>query len=471
MLHNFNLMINKIKKLFLCNNFYDNRGQTMLILAIIFMAVTLTITLGLTSPIVRQFKIVGDLEMSKKSYFTAESGGEDAYYRIKNLLPTSFPSTFSMDGGSALIEVSTIGSNEQEILSRGNFNDHIRTVVKDITVTDGFSFNFAIQVGIGGLEMHNNSSVIGNVYSSGVVRSTSNGTRIYGDVVSSGADGLVDAVNATGTVYAHEIMGGSKICGDAHYQVIDSTSLSFLNNPTTGASSPCVSPLSPGTAYPNSSNQPDAQMPIPDSLLDQWETDALAGGIINTPCPYQITSGTVTIGPIRIDCDVTVSGNGTTVILAGAVWINGSLTVNNNPKFKVADTVGNKSVPLITRSVSNPTGSGRIILNNNPEFYGSETNGVPNPDSYVMFISRNTSNFTGGSVIAASAGNNVAGNLLFYAPYGEIELSNNVLLRGITAYKLTLRNNTQARYNVGLAQPLFTSGPGGAWKIKRWKEI
>lgn len=447
------------------------KGQTLLIIAILFSAIAVTITFGLTSPMVRQFKIVSDLETSKKSYFTAEAGAEDAYYRIKNILPTSFPSTISLNDATASISVSTIGSNEQEILSEGNLNDHIRTVVKDITVTNGFSFNFAIQVGIGGLEMHNNSSVIGNVYSSGVIRSTSSGTRVYGDLVSAGAGGLVDAVNATGTVYSHEIKGGSKICGDAYYQIIDAPSLSFLNNPTTGASSPCTSPLSSGTAYPNSLDRPEVQMPIPDSLLDQWETDALAGGTINTPCPYQITIGTVTLGPIKIDCDVVVSGNDTVVNLAGSVWINGNLTINNNPKFKVADSVGNKSVPLITRSVSNPTGAGRIILNNNPEFYGSETNGVANPDSYVMFISRNTSNSTGGSVIAASAGNNVTGNLLLYAPYGEIELSNNVLLREVTAYKLTLRNNTQVRYNVGLAQPLFTSGPGGQWKIKRWGEI
>ncbi len=449
----------------------SSRGQTLIILSIIFMAISSTVVIGLTSPIIKQFKIVNDLEMSKKSYFTAEAGGEDAYYRIKKILPISFPLSVTLDGASAEVSVSTIGSNEQEILSQGNANDHIRTVVKGITVTDGFSFNFAIQVGIGGLEMHNNSSVIGNVYSSGRIRSTSSGTRIRGDVVSAGSSGLVDAVNATGTVYSREIKGGSKICGDAYYQVIDSSSLSFLNSPTSGGSSPCTTPLTPGTAYPNSSDRPEVSMPIPDSLLDQWETTASSGGTINTPCPYQITSGTVTIGPIKIDCDVVVSGNSTTVLLAGAVWINGNLTVNNNPKFKVADSVGNKSVPLITRSVSNSTGGGRIILNNNPEFYGSETNGVANPDSYVMLISRNTSNSTGGSVIAASAGNNVTGNLLLYAPYGEIELSNNVLLREVTAYKLTLRNNTQVRYNVGLAQPLFTSGPGGQWAIKRWKEV
>ncbi len=443
------------------------RGQTLLIIAIIFSAIAVTITFGLTSPMVRQFKIVSDLETSKKSYFVAEAGAEDAYYRIKNVLPTSFPATLSLDGATASISVSTIGSNEQEILSEGNLNDHIRTVVKDITVTDGFSFNFAIQVGIGGLEMHNNSSVIGNVYSSGVIRSTSNNTRIFGDVVSAGPSGTIDAVMATGTAYAHEIKGNSRICGDAYYQIINSSSLNFLNNP----SSPCTSPLSPGTANPGSADRPEVPMPIPDSLLDQWESQALAGGTINTPCPYTVSSGTVTIGPIKIDCDVTVSGNGTTVLLAGAVWINGNLTVNNNPKFKVADSVGNKSVPLITRSATNPTGSGRIILNNNPEFYGSETNGVANPDSYVMFISRNTSNFNGGSVKAITAGNNVTGNLLLYAPYGEVELSNNVLLREVTAYKLTLRNNTQVRYNVGLAQPLFTSGPGGQWKIKRWGEI
>ncbi|MFA6898302.1 MAG: hypothetical protein WC250_02765, partial [Candidatus Paceibacterota bacterium] len=103
-------------------------------------------------------------------------------------------------------------------------------------------------------------------------------------------------------------------------------------------------------------------------------------------------------------------------------------------------------------------------------FYGSETNDVANPDSYVMLVSRNTGAESGSGAIAIIAGSNTAGNLLLYAPHGEIRLYNNVVLREVTGYKLSLFNNTEVLYNIGLAQPLFTAGPGGQWKIKRWRE-
>jgi hypothetical protein len=60
---------------------------------------------------------------------------------------------------------------------------------------------------------------------------------------------------------------------------------------------------------------------------------------------------------------------------------------------------------------------------------------------------------------------------LVFAPHGEIKLENNVNLKEVTAYKLSVYNNAVVNYLIGLSQSLFTSGPGGTWKIKRWQEI
>ncbi|MEX2013763.1 MAG: hypothetical protein WD896_00210 [Parcubacteria group bacterium] len=444
-----------------------NGGQALVVVTVIFTIVAIGAVLGVTSPIVSQLAMAKTLESSKKSYFTAEAGSEDAFYRVRNNLPALFPLTLTLDGAVAITNMDTVGLNEQQIISEGNANDHIRTVLKDITVSDGFSFHSAVQVGIGGLNMLNTSKVIGNVYSEGPIKSNDSGTRIAGDAVSSGAGGVIEAANILGTAYAHEIKGNTKICGDAHYQIINSSSLNFLNSPA----SPCSDPLTPGTAYPTSPDQLSLPMPISDDLLDQWESDAVSGGVINSPCPYKITSGTVTLGPVKINCDFEVGGNGTVIIMAGAIWVNGNFTINNNPKFKVSDSLGNKSVPLVVRSASNPTQRGLITLNNNPEFYGSESGGTPNPDSYVMLVSRNTGALAGTGDKAIISGNNVTGNLLLYAPHGEIELSNNVILRAVTAHTLTLKNNVEVHYTIGLSQTMFTSGPGGQWKVKRWQEI
>ena len=451
--------MNQIKK-----NKRGDEGQALVVVTVFFTVVAIGAVLGVTSPIINARR----RGLDQRADFTAEAGSEDAFYRIKNSFPVSYPATFSIDDVTASISVNITGVNEQEIISEGNATNHIRTVLKDVTVADGFSFHSAVQVGNGGLGLNDNAVVVGNVYANARVKAVGNNTRIDGGVVSAGPGGVIEHITAFGDAYAHEIKGESRICGDAYYQVIDGSSSSFIGNP----GSPCPTPYTLGTAYAGSVDQPLADMPIPDSLLDEWESQAVAGGpIIDTPCPYKITSGTVSLGPIKIDCDLEVSGNFTTVILEGTVWVNGNFTINNNPKFRVSDEVGNKSVPVIVRSVANPVQRGLITLNNSPQFFGSQTDGIPNPDSYVMFVSRNIGAESASGDKAIVAGNNIGGNLLIYAPHGEIELSNNVILRSVTAHTLTLRNNVQVQYSIGLGQPLFTSGPGGQWKIKRWHEI
>ncbi len=417
---------------------------------ILFTIAASTVVLGVVSPIVHQLQGQIDLHSSKQSYFTAEAGSEDVYYRIRNNIVVTLPVTMALAGATSTTTVTPIGSNEKEIFSQGNNRNLIRSVVKRLTVTDGFAFNFAVQVGPGGLRMLNNSDIIGNVYSDGPILGDSSGSNtIAGDAVSTGNTGSIGRVHATSSLYASSITN-SIADKDAYYQTID------------------VASVVKGTKYPGSSNQISVPMPISDSLLDQWEGDATAGGVINT-CPYVINSST-TIGPNQINCDVTISGNSTVVTLVGTVWINGNLTISGNPTFKVNDSVGNNSVTIIVDKTSNRVSGGTIGISNNPMFYGSNANGIPNADSYVMLISRNTGAESGGAALAISVGNNVTGRLLLYAPHGEVSLSNNVILREVTSYKLTLSNNVQVIYSTGLAQPLFSSGPGGKWKIKRWRE-
>lgn len=431
-----------------------SQGQVLIIVALLLSAVAATLVLGTFSPLVRQMQIVRNLEVSKKSYFAAEAGSEDVYYRLQNNLAVSSPVVLSLEGATVTTTVSTISLTEKEILSQGNADNLIRTVVKDITITDGFAFNFAVQVGLGGLRMQNDSDIIGNVYSNGPIEGDNKDKNfIVGDAVSAGSSGSIDNIHATSSAYAHTIRTSS-IDKDAYYQSIDSGTLVG------------------GTKYSGSADQPSVVMPISETFLDQWENNASAGGTITSPCPYSINSS-VTIGPVKINCDVSVSGNKDVVVtLAGAIWINGNLVVNNDPKFKVSDSVGNKSVPVVVHSTSDPVGKGIVEINHNPTFYASSSyDGSFNPDSYVVFISRNTGTESGTLAKAITAGNSVTGDLLLYAPHGLVELSNNVFLRGVTSYKLMLKNNTQVYYTSGFSHPLFVSGPGGAWKIEKWKEV
>ncbi len=429
-----------------------------MISVIFFMLIGLIIVLGATTPVIRQIQIVRGLELSRQSYFAAEAGSEDAYYRVKNNLTISFPETLATGGATSVTSLTTTGVNEQEILAEGNASNYIRRVVKDIVLGDGFSFNFGVQAGVGGLYfLSNGSSILGNVYANGIVQGNSstpnNYNPIVGSVVAAGPTGSISNIHATSTMYAHTI-DHVTIDGDAYY-----AATSTLTNATVS-----------GIKHPGSADQPVIAFPITDALVGQWEGDA------SVPTPAVCTNGTytissdITIGPKKIPCNLVISGNGTTVTVAGAIWITGNITLDGTGgtgiQMRVADSVGDKTVPVIADNTSSQTTSSQISASGNSNFYGS----TGNADSYVMLISMNKSAEQGGSNVAINVINGAAGNVLTYAPHGKIQLQNNVSLREVTAYNLTLDNNTQVIYSIGLAQPLFTSGPGGTWKVKKWKE-
>ena len=335
----------------------------------------------------------------------------------------------------------------------------MRTVAKYLTVSNGFSFNFGVQTGLGGFFLKNNAVVNGNIYSSGVVTSSNNSANaynmIYGSVVSAGPAGSVTNIHATSSVYSHYI-DHATIDGNAYYQSFNSAT-----NTVTVA----------GTKFPNSADQATSSFPISDTLISTWETNAASGGSVTCTAGTYTISSNVTIGPRKIPCNLVISGNGTTVTLAGALWVTGNITISGSGGtgvvMKVDNSLGNTTVPVIADNPSDQINSSIISTSGNSNFFGS--NG--NSNSYVMLLSQNKSAEQSGNVIAMDLINGAGGDVLMYASHGQIQLQNNVSLREVTSYKLTLINNTVVNYSTGLAQPLFTSGPGGSWKIKRWQEI
>lgn len=443
----------------------QERGQVAIITVMLFGAALMALTLGVLSPALRQIQTVRDFENSKQSYYAAEGAGEDAYYRIRNNIAVSFPYSLSLGGASATTSLSYISLTEQELLSEGNVKGLIRSSLKTLTIGDGFYFLYAVQGGVGGITMLNNAQVIGNVFSNGPILGASPNANSYslvrGDVVSTGPNGSFSQTHATGSVYAYKIKDAT-IDKDAYYQTFDSaTSTVIVSGSTCTSNSHC---------HPNSPNQATTSMPVSDALISQWESTAAAGGSVTCTGGTYTISSSVTIGPKKIPCNLVVSGNGTIVTLTGTIWVTGTISLSGSGgsgvQLKVSDTVGDKSVAVIADNTSNRTTSSTIFIDSNTYFYGS----TGNAGSYVMLLSMNSSAENGGSTIAINVQNGATGNLLVYAPHGELYVQNNVSLREATAYKITLINNSIVTYNIGLSQALFTSGSGGAWKVKRWRE-
>jgi hypothetical protein len=421
-------------------------GQAMLIAVVMFLAITSLIAAGLVMPVLGELRASGEARRSTAGYYAAEGLAEDAIYRIKNNLSISTTETLTLLNSSvATATIATPLPVERLITVGGERARAVRNARTRLVIGGGASFNFGVQTDNGGLVLENSSSIRGNVYSNGPIDG-SGSNLITGDVVSAGASGLIEGIHATGTAYAHTIQN-SDIDKDAYYVSISGTTVG-------------------GISYPGSPDQPTSTLPIDDDMIAEWEADALDGGVYTTPCPYIVDSNT-TLGPIKINCDLTIKSNGPdpTITLNGTVWVSGNITIQNNPIIRVKPSLTGRSVTFLADNISNRTTSSKISLENSPVFQGAGTG------SYILLLSANTSASTGGSEKAITVKNFVGGDVLVYAGKGEIQLENNTDLKEVTAWRVRLKNSTEVLYETGLASLLFTGGPGGSFSIDSWQEI
>lgn len=419
-------------------------GQAIITSVVFLLFISLSLMLGIANSSIREFKITQDTVKSTQSYFTAESGIEDVTYRLKSGKQVGVTQTLALNDATTTVTMTDIGSNKKEILSSSNFDNLIRKVRTQLTVSSvGASFVYGVQVDDGGFDLQNTATIVGNVYSNGPITGA-NSNIIKGDIVSAASTGLISGVHSTSSAYAHTI-SNSTIDKDVYYQT--------LINTTVG-----------GVSYPGSADQPKANLPITDAIVAQWESDAAAGGTIESPCPYNITSS-VSIGPKKIACDFEISGS-PTVTLTGPLWVTGNIEVENTATVRISSSIGNKSLAIIADNPSNRTTSSKVTLQNSATFIGSGFAG-----SYILLLSQNNSAETGGNEDAIDVKNSAEGDLLVYAGHGNVSIQNSVSLKEVSGYKVTAKNSAQVTYTSGLSSLLFSSGPSGSFIINGWREV
>ncbi len=431
-----------------------NRGAALLIFVILFLVISLSLTLTIGKNAYEDLAGYRVLTAGKQSWFAAEAGIEDAIYRHRQGENYSNNESFSFLDTSVTV-TRTAYTDYYDFVSEGNTQDAIRNSKNSLAIGDGASFNFGLQSGNGGITMANSSSVVGNVFSNGPI--TASGNLVRGDVISAGPTGLVNSVHATGSIWSHTIQG-STIDKDAYYSsIVGSTVFGSV----------CMN----AHCHPGSVDQATATMPISDTMIEDWKTNIQNTGTIisatSTQCSggmYQINTDTV-LNNIKIDCDLEISKNTTDVVIAGPVWISGRLYFVNGPTITASSSLGTRSVQIIVDKQSNRTTSSKIDVQGSTNFTSGSA------ASYIVLISMNNSAELGGSEYAIELANLGAGKVLLYAPHGKINLQNNISLKEVTAYKIALYNSAQVIYESGLVNLLFTSGPGGGFTINSWKEV
>jgi fibronectin-binding autotransporter adhesin len=175
-----------------------NRGAATMILVFFFLFISITVLSGIVTPVVREFKVATNSLKSKQSYFASESGVEDAIYRLKNNKKISSTENLVLGTSTAATTITDIGNGKKEINSLGDTNSYQRKVDIVLSTSSGASFNYGVQVGLGGMDI-NSGTVNGNVYSNGPITGSSSAV-ITGTAISANSPALAaDQSNDTGT--------------------------------------------------------------------------------------------------------------------------------------------------------------------------------------------------------------------------------------------------------------------------------
>jgi hypothetical protein len=414
-----------------------------LLILLVFM-----ITLGLALIT----EVIGTITQSKKAeqvivaQALCDAGVEKAFWKL-NQTGGSYAgeNNLALSTGVVDISVTNIDLENKEVLATAYVPNKTtpkatRSVRAKITVDlneTNVSFRYGVQVGTLGLTMSPNGKVLGNVYVDGPIT----GGQVTGDAISSGPSGLISGTTIGNDAKAHTI-GSSSVGRDAYYSHLSGTSVVR-------------------TKYPGSADSQSIGLPIAQPTIDQWESWAEAGGIYSGN--YTIQDGAArTLGPIKINGDLTVTNNATLTI-TGVIWVTGNINFSNNAIVKLAPSFGANSGIIIADSLTNKTAYGKVNVSNNVVMQGSG-----NPKSYVMVLSTNTGSTTSNPAIAV--GNN-SDAVVYYATAGMVEISNNAHLRAVSGAGLHLSNNAEVTYDSGLADANFSGGPGGSWQIKEWQIV
>src|SRR3989344_7685952 len=176
-----------------------NRGAAMLISVIFFTFISLAIISGLVAPAVREFRNASVYLNSKKSYFLAESGSEDALYRILNNMAIGASETITLDSNDATTDITDISGNTKQITSLGDVSNYQRKTSLTLSTNNGVSFNYGMQIGNGGLVMSNSATINGNVYVNGDITGSNSATITGTAMAADRTAEIIDQVNDTGT--------------------------------------------------------------------------------------------------------------------------------------------------------------------------------------------------------------------------------------------------------------------------------
>lgn len=249
--------------------------------------------------------------------------------------------------------------------------------------------------------------------------------KIFLGGLSSTIDGVIVGSGGVGDARAHTVTN-SNVAGNIYCQV------------GSGNNKPCNSSL------PDPSPEP---FPISDGNVDEWKAAAESGG---TGSSVTLSGTSSSLGPRKINGNLTLTNNAI-VTLTGTIWVTGNINVSNGAIVRLSAGYGPDSGVIVT--------DGEVDISNNADFRGSGQS-----SSYILLLT------TSGSSNAVDVSNN-AGTVILNAQKGSINFANNAGAKSATAKQINMSNGATIRYESGLININFSSGPSGGYNILNWKEV
>jgi Tfp pilus assembly protein PilX len=450
----------------------NQKGQ-IIIIVLVFMGIVTTLGIALVGYASIEIRSHRQAVGRVQGLSIAEAGIEAAIWKLNNQSGYSGETGTAFQNGEYDVSITDLSGSQKLVRAvayvPNSTNPRAKRVVQAIAVTGttNVGFNYGVQVGLGGFDMSNNSKIIGNIYSGGNILG-SNSATVEGTAIASGPTGTIDGMQVDVNAIAHFILD-SNIDGNATaYRLEDSTVLGnvvatdILNCTISGdatydTNTGCSVAGTATSPNPDDFVDPeDIALPISDQQIDDWEVEAEAGGTIGT----QVIGGPVTLGPVKINGDLTVGSNGI-LTLGGTVWVTGDINLTNDAIVQLDPSFGSLSGVLLS-GIDGSSTQGTIDISNTSQVLGSGSSG-----SFLMLLSQ-----TADPGIAIKIRNNSDSSIL-YAPDGTIDISNSAALNEVTAYKLKISNFATVTYDSGLSNVNFSSGPSGGWEIldQTWQLI
>lgn len=472
------------------NKLQNEKGMVAVITLLGVSAIAMAVIVTLTLISAGEMKMVQSGGTLDQTYYAAESGMNEALYR---LITYPVPGNYSFAMENIIININVAanpGDPYQRIITSqaADPNGKIRTV-RVIANTDSYAggFDSAVNSGAGGVIMENGSCVIGNIYSNGAVEGPGSGDNgcktsaptacrpaydfkhsvIQKNAIHNGKVTLTGANSVTGVSNGGDIIANNiknSIAGNyAKYQSLTgSVKASGGGETCSGVSGTyCIA------GYPN---EPAKNLPVTAAVINNWKseiTDTAPTAYDDCPADstkYCIDSDNRVLGAQKIEGDFYI-GNGQTLTLAGNLWVTGNIILDNNGTIRLDPGFKALSAVIIA--------DGIIDVSNNYVLSGSG-----DPKSFLLMISSlgprtgDCSDHDLSKRPAICAANN-SNSIIFAAPDGDLFVKNNGCLNASATYKIHLMQNSTVNFNPDISS--FTVPAGGGTDVGTalgtWQEL